>query len=90
MGEAVALLSAADVRRLARRIADQARDSRADAALRRELQKLDLDAEFTPGARAAFQDLLGQLGIATRHPIGLPENDEPFWFRIGHPLANHQ
>jgi glycine/D-amino acid oxidase-like deaminating enzyme len=90
MGEAVGLLSAADVRRLARRVADGARDARADAALRRELQKLDLDAEFTPGARAAFQDLLGQLGIPTRHPIELPENDEPYWFRLGHPLANHQ
>jgi len=24
------------------------------------------------------------------HPIGVPLSDEPYWFRVGHPLANHQ
>lgn len=54
------------------------------------LEAMDRDADFSPAARALFQDLLGQWGLATRHPIGLPLNDEPYWLRGARPLANHQ
>ncbi len=91
MGATIAPLSAAAVRRLAARLAPRAHGSdRASADVRRELQALDRDAVFTPGARAAFQGLLAQVGVPTVHPIGVSVNDEPFWFRSGHPLANHQ
>jgi glycine/D-amino acid oxidase-like deaminating enzyme len=52
-----------------------------------ELQRIDRDRAFTPAARAVFQDLLARAGIATVHPILLPVNDEPYWFRGGHSLA---
>ncbi|MCY7378705.1 MAG: FAD-dependent oxidoreductase [Gemmatimonadaceae bacterium] len=84
-------LSVTAVRRLARRIAERTTGSGMPSAdVRLELETLDRDATFTPGARAAFQDLLARLGIATVHAIRLPLDDEPFWFRGGHPLADHQ
>ena len=55
-----------------------------------ELQRIDRDCNFTPAARAAFQDLLAWTGQPTVHSIELPANDEPFWFRALHSLANHQ
>ena len=56
----------------------------------RELRRLDRDADFTPAARAAFQDLLAWTGQPTVHAIALPANDEPFWFRGSQSLANYQ
>jgi glycine/D-amino acid oxidase-like deaminating enzyme len=56
----------------------------------RELQRLDRECDFTTSARAAFQDLLGWTGQSTIHPISLPANDQPFWFRGSHSLANYQ
>jgi glycine/D-amino acid oxidase-like deaminating enzyme/CRP-like cAMP-binding protein len=63
---------------------------RVSAAHARELEHLDREADFTPGARALFQDLLGWTGLRTSHPIRLPLNDEPYWFRGPHALANYQ
>jgi hypothetical protein len=84
-------LSAAGVRALARRVlALRSADGRVSVAVRRELQVLDRGREFSRGGRAVFQDLLARVGVATVHPIGLPLVDEPFWFRGGHPLADHQ
>lgn len=51
---------------------------------------MDRDGDFSPAARALFQDLLGQWGVATSRPIGLPLNDTPYWLRGERPLANHQ
>lgn len=91
MGAPVAPLSAADVRRLADRAVEALRGTgRLAPELRREIETLDRDGVFTPGGRGALQDLLARLGMATAHPIGVPVNDEPFWFRLGHPLADHQ
>jgi glycine/D-amino acid oxidase-like deaminating enzyme len=53
----------------------------------RELQRIDRELGFTPAGLELFQDLLGRLGLPTVHPIGLPLNDEPYWFRCGHSLA---
>ena len=58
--------------------------------LRRALQALEQRCAFSPAARAVFHDLLARLAVPTDLPIGLPLNDEPFWFRGGHPLANYQ
>ena len=55
-----------------------------------ELQAIDRDAEFTPAGRLAFQQLLARHGVPSCRPIALPADDTPFWFRGGHPLANHQ
>ena len=51
---------------------------------------MDRECDFTPSARSAFQDLLAWTGQPTVHAISLPANDEPFWFRGSHSLANHQ
>ena len=63
---------------------------RVSAAATRELEHLDQEADFTPGARALFQDLLAWTGLRTDHRIRLPLNDEPYWFRGTHALANYQ
>ena len=55
-----------------------------------ELHRIDRECDFTPAARAAFQDLLAWTGQSTVHAIALPANDEPFWFRGSHALANYQ
>ena len=54
------------------------------------LRATDRDAEFSPGARSIFQDLLGAWGVATEHPIGIPANDTPYWLRGERALATHQ
>ena len=54
------------------------------------LRTIDREADFSPTARSAFQDLLGAWGVATPHPIGLPANDTPYWLRGDRALANHQ
>jgi glycine/D-amino acid oxidase-like deaminating enzyme len=61
----------------------------APEAVRLELQTMDRRCTFSTAARALFQDLLGRWGVATPHSIGLPLNDEPFWFRSGRPLADY-
>src|SRR5687767_2057007 len=58
--------------------------------LRRELETLDRTGEFSPAALAAFHDVLARAGVATRHPIGLPTEDQPYWFRCGQPYAGWQ
>ena len=52
----------------------------------RELRRIDREYAFTPAGRAAFQDLLARAGLPTMHPISIPANDEPYWFRGGHSL----
>ncbi len=54
------------------------------------LQAMDRDADFSPPARALFQDLLGQWAVATSRPIRLPLNDEPYWLRGDRPLRDFQ
>ena len=54
------------------------------------LRGMDRDADFSPAARALFQDLLGQWGVDTARPIGMPLNDEPYWLRGERPLRNFQ
>jgi glycine/D-amino acid oxidase-like deaminating enzyme/CRP-like cAMP-binding protein len=63
---------------------------RLSAEASRELTRLDRDCLFTPTARARFQDLLARVGLPTTHPISLPRNDEPYWFRCGHSLAGYR
>ena len=54
------------------------------------LQEMDRETDFSPTARSMFQDLLGEWGVATAHPIGIPANDTPYWLRGERLLANHQ
>src|SRR3954462_572985 len=63
---------------------------RVSDAVARELQRIDKQSDLTPGARRLLQDLFAWTGLATNQPIALPANDEPYWFRIPHPLANYQ
>ena len=69
-----------------------ARDAhgRVPEATKRELERLDREALLSSEARDVFQDLLARLGLPTVHPIRLPMNDEPYWFRSGRPLENYQ
>ena len=62
----------------------------AGAVLRRELEALDREREFSPAALAEFQGVLARAGVATHRPVGLPVEDEPYWFRCGQPLAGWQ
>ena len=85
-------LSVADVRRLAEAALVRCADTRgrADAELSRELRTLEADSEFSPRARAHFQQLLAALGVASSKTIGLPLDSQPYWLRATHPLANYQ
>jgi hypothetical protein len=82
-------LTVAQVRALARRVLARCGDGMrpADRVLRAELQLLDREREFSAPALAEFQALLARVGVATHRPIGLPRDDEPYWFRAGQPLA---
>ncbi|MDQ6635055.1 MAG: FAD-dependent oxidoreductase [Gemmatimonadota bacterium] len=62
----------------------------ARSAVMELLVAIDGDGDCSPAARASLQDLLGQWGVATAHPIGIPLDDEPYWLRGTRPLANHQ
>ncbi|HEY5062274.1 MAG TPA: hypothetical protein VII52_12110, partial [Gemmatimonadaceae bacterium] len=84
--------SLADVRELAARLkklADLDRAAARDTAIA-ALERFDRDNEFSPSAWPAFQDLLGQWGVATTRPIGLPLDDRPYWLRGERLLANYQ
>jgi glycine/D-amino acid oxidase-like deaminating enzyme len=63
---------------------------RVPESVARELQRIDGESTFTRRGRELFQELLAWTGVATAHPIGLPPNDEPYWFRAPHPFANFQ
>jgi glycine/D-amino acid oxidase-like deaminating enzyme len=78
------------VRALAARCLSINRGGREEKAARRELELIDRSYRFTNAAEPIFQQLLAQLGMATVRPILLPIDDQPFWHRIPHPLANHQ
>ena len=54
------------------------------------LQAMDREADFSPAAGAFFQGLLGEWGVATDRPIGIPLNDEPYWLRGDRPLRDFQ
>ena len=45
---------------------------------------------FTPGARAAFQQIVARTGSRMRGPIHLPEDRVPYWQLGSHPLAGFQ
>ena len=66
------------------------KDGRANEMMRAELQRIDRDEVFSRPARDAFQDLLARAGVATTHPIRIPIDSQPFWFRDGQALANFQ
>ncbi len=80
------------VRRIAEAILGRCKGGRWPATddIRRELEAIDRVAEFSPAARAEFEQLLARVGVATHRPIGLPIDDQPYWFRHGHPLAGHR
>jgi glycine/D-amino acid oxidase-like deaminating enzyme len=82
-------LTAVAVRALAARLVGSSRPAfgtQPPDHVARELQRIDQEYGFTPAGRELFQDLLSRLGLPTVHPIGLPVNDEPYWFRSGHSL----
>ncbi len=85
-------LNLTQVRRVALEILGRCNGGRRPATddIRRELEALDRDGEFSPAARAEFQQLLARVGVATHRPIVLPIDDQPYWFRHGHPLAGHR
>lgn len=86
-------LTATDVYALAERLIGPAGfggPRRVSDSVSRELQRIDGESDFTPSARALFQDLLAWTGQRTSQPIRLPLNDEPYWFRGPHAYANHQ
>jgi len=84
------LLNAADVRAIAQRALVAAQGGRATDRIRRELESIDRSCRFSTDALSLFQDLLARLGVATFRPIKLPLNDQPFWHRTPHTLANYQ
>jgi glycine/D-amino acid oxidase-like deaminating enzyme len=84
------VLTAAAVERLARQLVPRYRQRPAGAAVRRKLQALERNCQFTPRSRQLFEELLGRVGVASRQGISLPTSDQPFWLRAGHPLANYQ
>ena len=86
-------LTAIDVQTLTERLigrSAQPGPKRVSDAVARELQRIDRESDFTPGGRALFQDLLALTALPTVHPIRLPVNDEPYWFRCQHSLAGFQ
>jgi FAD dependent oxidoreductase len=81
-------LSTADMRDLIHSVQQVIASEKNGAELvRRELRAIDRRCRFSSGAWPIFQDLLARFGVATSRPIGLPQDDTPFWFRFGHPLA---
>ena len=84
-------MTAVRVRALTERLAGLAKEGPGGRAAAIDLLRtMDRDAEFSPSARALFQDLLAAWGVATPHPIGIPANDTPYWLRGERLLANHQ
>lgn len=81
-------MNAADVGAIAERALAAARGGRATGDIRRELEAIT--CRFSKDALRLFQDLLARLGVATFRPIEVPLNDQPFWHRATHTLANHQ
>jgi glycine/D-amino acid oxidase-like deaminating enzyme/CRP-like cAMP-binding protein len=84
-------LTAHDVRNLIEQIQPLLMmGSGGSSIVREQLEAIDRRCSFSTGARPIFQDLLGRFGIATRHPIVIPQDDRPFWFRFGYPLAGYR
>jgi hypothetical protein len=86
-------LALRDVRRIAADMLERWTDTGARSLpepLAAELKRLDRDCDFSDAALAEFQGLLARVGLATHRPIVVPANDEPFWFRAGHPLAGYR
>jgi glycine/D-amino acid oxidase-like deaminating enzyme len=65
-------------------------DGRATDTVRSELERIDREELMSSPARDAFQDFLARAGVKTAHPIRLPIDHEPYWFRDGQPLAGFQ
>src|SRR4029077_20910488 len=77
------------VERLARQLVPRYNQCPAGPAVRRKLQALERNCRFTPRSRQLFEEH-GRVGVASTQGISLPINNQPFWFRAGHPLANYQ
>ena len=58
--------------------------------MRRKMQAMDRQSNFSPEGLLIFQNLLARTGVSTDRTIELPINDTPFWLRAPHPYANHQ
>jgi glycine/D-amino acid oxidase-like deaminating enzyme len=84
------ILDVAEVRAIAKQALAAEQGGRATDSIRRELEAIDRSCGFSVNAFRLFQDLLARLGIASSRPIHLPLNDQPFWHRAPHPLANYQ
>ena len=63
---------------------------RASARVDRMLRRIDRTCLFSRAGRAVFQDCLADRGLTTSRHIGLPRNNQPFWFRAKERLANYQ
>jgi glycine/D-amino acid oxidase-like deaminating enzyme/CRP-like cAMP-binding protein len=87
-GEAGSVIDAGDSRTIAG-LALALGDShgRADARLSALLRLIERRRIFSPAAALILHDALARLGIATANPIGLPLDDQPFWFRGEQPFA---
>src|SRR3954469_15000243 len=83
-------LDLAEIERLSRQLVPRYTQTPAGAAVRKTLQGLEKSRSFTTKSRAMFEELLGRVGVASTMDVSLPANDQPFWFRAGHPLANFQ
>jgi hypothetical protein len=80
----------AEVRLIRDRVCQTASDGGDLKRIRRELSKIGRSARFSKSARSLFQELLARFGVATSHPIRIPDNDLPFWHRLPNPLSNYQ
>src|SRR5688500_8012240 len=77
-------MTAVHVRALGDKLQSFARQGAGGRAAAVELlQTIDREADFSPTVRSMFQDLLGAWGVSTPHPIGIHENDTPYWLQIG-------
>ncbi len=84
-------LGVRQVRDLARKVSERfGAHVRANDLLQRELEQVDRDNEFSPAALAEFQALLARVGVATHRAIGVPVDNQPYWFRAGHPIAGYR
>lgn len=66
------------------------KQGRAGEELVTHLQLIERSFTFTPKAFRHFQDLLGEVGVASTRTIGLPGSDMPYWLCGEHPWRNYQ
>ena len=85
------LITREQVRRL-EALVSESLDSRGRApqAVAAELQRIEREGRFTRRARAAFQTLLGTLGLDSTWPLELPVSSQPYWSHYEHPLKHYR